>query len=500
LALWLALVFGIAGCQADGGDGADGGVDTAQTDLVFDADILDAIPDAPPMPDVLVPPPPALMLTVNELPRSLNGSEPYSWQDAQDVPFRVAASSEHMTLDLMLEAGSGPVDWGQTLLECDGVSYGADLLEVRDSDHARIRFTPEAPHPLGNSVGCGATVTGPGGSASSALTFDVATLAPVLDPFVTPDLWLVILERDIFQLAVSAQGDGTYAVESAYVAGGNGVSDLQEALEAIGLMSTTNGAAAHEARRALLDRVRAETRAAFGLDTSGQMDEESVPIVLFFEGDAGAPHFTDYDGKSFSMIAVGGDGTPAEQETGLVGRALLDPNNQDQENNTTYGLGVYPSAIVRQVLAEPVGVLALSPILPGVGTPLGDHALDGAAMDPDYAPVPSDDPILVERHALYTLLLDLFGRAIAATLAHEIGHSLGLVPPGPPPRGLFAEMPGLSLTVHDIPDWHIDTPGLNIMQTGAVTNWVEAIGQTMRFNPLCLAYLRRRLVVDPLAP
>jgi hypothetical protein len=61
-------------------------------------------------------------------------------------------------------------------------------------------------------------------------------------------------------------------------------------------------------------------------------------------------------------------------------------------------------------------------------------------------------------------------------------------------------MPGLSLTVHDIPDWHIDTPGLNIMQTGAVTNWVEAIGQTMRFNPLCLAYLRRRLVVDPLAP
>jgi hypothetical protein len=126
--------------------------------------------------------------------------------------------------------------------------------------------------------------------------------------------------------------------------------------------------------------------------------------------------------------------------------------------------------------------------------------MDANAMDPDYDPVPTDDAVLVERHALYTLVLDLFGRAIAATLAHEIGHSLGLVPPGPPPRGLFAEMPGLSLTVGDIADWHIDTPGLNIMQTGAVTNWVEAVGQTMRFNPLCLAYLRRRLVVDPLAP
>jgi hypothetical protein len=66
--------------------------------------------------------------------------------------------------------------------------------------------------------------------------------------------------------------------------------------------------------------------------------------------------------------------------------------------------------------------------------------------------------------------------------------------------GLFADMPALSLTDHDIDGWHIDTPGLNIMQTGAVTSWFEAVGQEMRFNALNIAYLRRRLVVGAMEP
>ena len=35
------------------------------------------------------------------------------------------------------------------------------------------------------------------------------------------------------------------------------------------------------------------------------------------------------------------------------------------------------------------------------------------------------------------------------------------------------------------------------MQTGRVTNWMEALNQSPRFNALNLAYLRRRLVVGP---
>ena len=135
-----------------------------------------------------------------------------------------------------------------------------------------------------------------------------------------------------------------------------------------------------------------------------------------------------------------------------------------------------------------------------VGVPMGELPTDAQAMDPGYDPSPTDPPELVERHQLYRLVVELLGQALAATLAHEIGHSIGLVPPGAPPEGLFAGLPGLNLTDYDIEGWHIDTPGLNVMQTGAVTNWIEAVGQPMRFNPLNIAYLRRRLVVGAIDP
>ena len=94
-------------------------------------------------------------------------------------------------------------------------------------------------------------------------------------------------------------------------------------------------------------------------------------------------------------------------------------------------------------------------------------------------------------------MVEFGGLAIGATLAHEIGHSLGLVPPGPHPGGLFAGVEGLSFTDNVIDDAHIDTPGLNVMQTGKVTNWMEALSQSPSFNALNMAYLRRRLVVGP---
>jgi hypothetical protein len=95
----------------------------------------------------------------------------------------------------------------------------------------------------------------------------------------------------------------------------------------------------------------------------------------------------------------------------------------------------------------------------------------------------------------FQLVMHLLSLGLGSTLCHEMGHSLGLVPSGPAPMGLFAEMPGLSFTVHDDPGAHIDTPGLNVMQTGGVTDWTEALTEEPRFNELNLAYLRRRLVV-----
>ena len=99
---------------------------------------------------------------------------------------------------------------------------------------------------------------------------------------------------------------------------------------------------------------------------------------------------------------------------------------------------------------------------------------------------------------MYDLAVQLGGLALASILCHEIGHSLGLVPSGVPPRGLFAEVDDLPFTVTNATNAHIDTVGLNIMQTGSNTNWLEVFGQSPVFNPLNWAYLRRQLVIGEL--
>ncbi|MDP6945415.1 MAG: hypothetical protein QF464_14800, partial [Myxococcota bacterium] len=186
---------------------------------------------------------------------------------------------------------------------------------------------------------------------------------------------------------------------------------------------------------------------------------------------------------------------PHHQKNGIVGMAELDPNNQNHEDNTVYGRGVYPTGIVRQALANPLGVLLLASILPHMGTPIGDDPGDAVFVQPGFVPDTCVDTDTADRYTVLSLAIEFGGLAIASTLAHEIGHSLGLVPAGPPPGGLFAGVEGLAFTDNTIDDDHIDTPGLNVMQTGKVTNWMEALSQSPRFNALNMAYLRRRLVV-----
>ena len=195
------------------------------------------------------------------------------------------------------------------------------------------------------------------------------------------------------------------------------------------------------------------------------------------------------------MIALGGDGEPEDQVSGTVGMARLDPNNQSHEDNTTYGLGIFTTGVARQALGNPLAALLLASILPHSGTPIGDEPDDALFLSPDFDPQACHDSDLLDRFTVLGLAIEFIGLALGSTLAHEVGHSLGLVPPGPPPKGLFAGVKGLSFTDHTLDDAHIDTPGLNVMQTGKVTNWLEALSQDPSFNALNTAYLRRRLVV-----
>ena len=346
------------------------------------------------------------------------------------------------------------------------------------------------------------------------MPLELGELPTSLDPFASPDPWLIVLHRDIFHLHVEPGSGGTYVVVSDHVPQGDGVPDFDEALLALGLMSPSDAEVAARSRRRFLDGIRAELERIYGLspntppntppDTPPNMPPaEGVRLTLWFEGDEGAPDpatWGEADPPAFSMIALGGDATPADQEDNVVGKAAIDPNNQHREDNTGYGRGVFTSSLVRQILANPLGVMVLSEFLPAAGgVPVGDAPGDEAFLTPGWTVDDADTASQEDRGQLYLLALDLLSRALGSLTAHEMGHSLGLVPLGPPPQGLFGGMAGLGFTDHDLAGWHIDTPGLNVMQTGAVTDWTKALSERPRFNALNLAYLRRRLVVgaDP---
>ena len=463
-------------------------------------------PGPEPSPDA----PPKLLLTVNEIPRPMNGSQAWTDASGEAHPFSLRVNHENFTLDLMAEEGSGEIDWESLSLVCDSALSDPEggilladtpippeaLSSSDDELHRRLVITPDAPALDGVLITCEAEVAGPKGTSSDALSFETAALPEHLDPFVTPDTWLVVLSRDIAALSEQVHADKTVSLTSAHRPEGDGVIDFDEGFIAMGLFSEANVEARGRVKSMLLEVVRDWAYRSFLLDTSGAMTSESVPIRVLFEGDPEAPDPQSWDG-TFSMIALGGDGEPHDQLKGTVGMAKLDPNNQAHEDNTLYGLGVFTTGIVRQALKNPLATLLLASILPHTGTPIGDHPEDALLLDPDFDPKGCHSSELMDRYTVLGLCLEFIGLAIGATLAHEIGHSLGLVPPGPPPIGLFAGVEGLSFTDNTLDDAHIDTPGLNVMQTGRVTNWLEALSQDPSFNALNLAYLRRRLVVGP---
>ena len=452
--------------------------------------------------DVVEPPPtpPAIWLTVAEVPRDMNGSiesieAPLAW--------RLRVNRAHVTLDVFRDATSGPVDWETLSVECDegGPSRVLGPIEVLGEHHARVLIDDETAFADGARVLCVAAVGGPGGTTSAAYAFDAATLPLELDPFDAPDQWLITTSRDMFRITVETRLDKTAQVDSTYVPGGSGVPDLDEALRVLGLFTAEAPEAATVIRAHLLARVRANVHRFFGLSGG---DLLAPRIRLAFEGTIEAEPYLRMDAEALdaagvSRIALGGDGSPADQRAGTFGRALVDWNNQDTEDDTVYGLGVFPTALVRAALNQPIAVVLLESLRPDLGgVPFGAHPGDVYFIGMDGIPdtLPPIDGI-DDRAFYYDLIVNFTALGLASILTHEIGHSLGLVPYGPPPLGLFA---GVDVDFVDTiaPDAHIDTAGLNIMQTGGSAN-IGAIlgGEDPLFEPLSIAYLRRMLVVGP---
>ena len=485
------------------------------------------------LPDLADPgPAPPLRLTVNALPDTMNGKLGYS-DGTGTHPFAVRLPTRGFTIDFyvaggepdagvaLLPAGFGgaielrssvPMQLGgQTIPPDDNLIPFLKCIATADSQGwpEEVRFVrsctiSEAAIGLGQQKTLAATFTGTlvgsdDSTTSDAITVEVALMPQSLDPFATEDRWLVLLSRDLFSHSLSKNADNSFSVTATYVEAGNGEADLDEALELLGLRSS-NSAVSAAFKVDFLNRVKAEAHRIFGLDATGAPTENGTRIRLFFEGDIGAPVASDWSASAdFSIIAIGGDPDPDGIANKYVGRAHIDPNNQTVENDATYGFGIFTTSMVRQILGNTLGALLVKEFSPLDGLPLGQYADDDKIVDPSYTPPAGAD----SRHRLrwnqLKTIRTYLPMAVASTLCHEIGHSLGLVANGAPPLGLFGGVNGLSFTKSDAGDWHIDTPGLNVMQTGRVTDYSEVLaGQIPRFNQLNMAYLRRRLVVGAL--
>jgi hypothetical protein len=473
--------------------------------------------DAPGDADAPPGPPPRPRVTVGAIPDSMNGKEPCVQEGAVPLPFRLRVPTGGFTVEAYLRpgdawtghvrivasvpvmAGGGTVEPGEDLVPHLACGHEPDPAGWADDEallHTRCALPASAIAPAEGVTFTASLADDLGATGEhDAITVDVASLPPHLDPFPATDVWVVVLTRDLFANEVVAGPDGTYEVTSTYLPQGDGEPDLDQALRCLGLLSD-NEAFSAAVRQEFLDRVRETSYAIYGLDAAGGPLPGGVDLRMHFEGDAGAPDWTAWTaGSTFSRIALGGDPDPAGIAAKYVGMAAIDPNNQGREDDAKYNRGVFVTSIVRQALGHPFGAQILKEISPLDGTPLGMYPGDEDLLDPSFDPASSGDDRLVTRATILDFILEFAPMAVASTLCHEMGHSLGLVPNGPPPEGLFGGMPGLSFSTGDPGSWHVDTPGLNVMQTGKVTNWLEALGAVPRFEPLSMAYLRRQLVV-----
>ncbi len=482
-------------------------VDTAQKEDVndtsaFEEDGADSLDASEPLDtaedavnEVVEPTPPGLFITVAQVPSSMNGSRPTITPDGP-LEYHLRVNREFVELDLV---SSGTVDWASLELSCRGAD-DAELplpeVEVLSETHRQVTFSAVEPLPEGE-VSCEASLSGPLGEASASYAFEAVTMPARLDPFPTTDVWVVQTERDIFETTVTAMADGTFELRSVLVDGGDGVDDFDAPFYALGLMSRNAPEMAGKVRAHLMRKVKEHVRTVYRLDDEGRPTADSPNIAIHFEGEPGAPPLSDFGkpGVRLSKIALTGDADQEDQLGSTFGRALIDWNNQDSEDDTRYGLGIWPAALARAILRNPLGVLLVADYRPEQGgIPFGEAAGDElfVGLDVDLGTLPES---VRARADIYDLIVNLGGLALASILCHEVGHSLGLVPYGAPPEGLFAGVEA-DFVVTVAPDAHIDTEGMNVMQTGGNLNVLEAFsGELPAFEPLSWAYLRRQIVV-----
>ncbi|GEM_PF-1563457 len=325
-----------------------------------------------------------------------------------------------------------------------------------------------------------ATIKDTSGNESSKASLSFSVIAPSTEirPFErTQIVWV--------QFDLDREGKGK----------GDGTADFDQDLINYGLITKGDpiGRNAFMRKIAIDGIIAAANKAFLRAADSSSKGVDSVHIRLVTRKPCRAPHMkmsvggNDPDGKEKRVYG--------DESTGILGRALYDyQNSTPNENNagTSPGLGVFPGELflyqAKQYLdLYPYFITTFGRTFRGLsphmgGTPAGKHSLDKKVLADgfDYS---TASPSEKARYDEIMNAADDFATVVGVILAHEIGHSLGLVAEGAPSKGLHGDS-----SLHNL------NAGLKDIMS-AVISYESLVSYEFKFRALNRSYLQERTLV-----
>lgn len=404
-------------------------------------------------------------------------------------------------------ADNGTVDVGSTVISATvsvGSSSGTQLAGVNlvpvltaagsTSTTASFLVPSTVTFPQATfTLSC--TVVDTSGLASAARTFTARArnFVDSLRPFETgsnpSQLWFLDFSRDVESFTTSPISGGVSVDTNA---GANGRSDFEDILRIIGLNNSApipNVSAGKDSNVVAQDVYKARLL----LDLAALFPGANVGFTLTRPAGTFSSASVPYSSFGYSQISIAG----SADNPGVLGIAIFDPSNTTQDDNTLTSyqgstrLGIFLHTIADAGLGPP-SVSTFRQTFGGLapslgGTPIGDDPMDGQRLL-------GNSTINPARDALVTNALQDFARFTAVVVAHECGHSMGLVENGPMPTGLYGND---STNFSGSSDGHIRNtslfpPGATNVMSPSLT-YSSTINAASAFNTLNLAYLREQI-------
>jgi hypothetical protein len=265
---------------------------------------------------------------------------------------------------------------------------------------------------------------------------------------------------------------------------GDTLPDFPEDLEAFGLGSAGGAGASADVREWVIDEIVARVQEFYALENPSQLPGGDAANVSF-ERDPPASGF-------FTRICVSG-----EDPTGgvMMGNVRYDPGNANPGDDACDDFlpsGVFP----REILfwsGKAAFKAAFDALL---AEPVGTHPLDDVVLGAAYDPA---DPAQLARFDAIDRGVDAFAQVTATITAHEAGHALGLVAPGPPGAGFFGGSSGVYYTHNVTPEGTAPEQSF-LMNAGSSFDFATLGGDpSLPLPPIRAmnwAYLRGRLLRD----